>query len=44
MINKIAKEYDSSRNRRSYLIALKFVAGDDFKKMRNARNKLLGVA
>jgi hypothetical protein len=31
MINKIAKEYDSSRNRRSYLIALKFVAGDDFK-------------
>jgi len=30
MINKIAKEYDGARNRRSYLIALKFVAGDDF--------------
>jgi len=31
MINKIAKEYDGARDGINYLIALKFVAGDDFK-------------
>jgi hypothetical protein len=30
MINKIAKEYDGARDRKAYLLALKFVAGDDF--------------
>jgi len=30
MINKIAKEYDGARDGINYLIALKFVAGDDF--------------
>jgi hypothetical protein len=30
MINKIAREYDGARDRKAYLLALKFVAGDDF--------------
>jgi len=30
MINKIAKEYDGARDGINYLIALKFVSGDDF--------------
>ena len=33
MISGIGKEYDLSRDRKAYLIALKFVAGDDYKEI-----------
>ena len=33
LISGIGKEYDLSRDRKAYLIALKFVAGDDYKEI-----------